>query len=566
MIVSAVSLFKKFNTTSPLCASEWGIEKERGEYSSHVSYFGHAAGESRVRIYARFAKPMSEGKKPAVLLLHDVGEPCDMQLISYFTSKGYAVLFPDYSGELKEGEKREHCTVYPPELAHGNYSKAKGLYDMQGLTAEESTWFEWAYVAHYSIAYLKQREDISSIGVVGVRTGGALAWQVMLSPDIACGVPINAIGWQSLSTAAKFGDNPVRNLSDDTHRYIAAVEAQSYAPYVKCPVMMLCAVHDKNCDVDRAYDTYARIGNPDGNALLYSSDCGSCIGPNALQNMLMFLERNLKGREIYIPDSLNVSVQETENGLDVTVDCDKEGLLERVGVFYAEADLSTKCAFRDWRRLPTKKGNLIKDAQAHFTIKPFAGAKAVFVYAYAKYINGFRTMSKITAKRISNPDATAIKGRMLFSGKETDCFAVADYHEYAIGNIFLEREAVVKIVEGYGGIKGAFSVRGIRTYKISSPMYIPDENAMLAFDVYCPKKGAVKITVEVGDMNQSFARYVSWIDVEGGGKWKRNVLQASDFKSELNNMPLEKFADGRALVFAGETDEVEFAVTNILWL
>ena len=139
-------------------------------------------------------------------------------------------------------------------------------------------------------------------------------------------------------------------------------------------------------------------------------------------------------------------------------------------------------------------------------------------------------------------------------------------HEYAIGNIFLEREAVVKIVEGYGGIKGAFSVRGIRTYKISSPMYIPDENAMLAFDVYCPQKGAVKITVEVGDMNQSFARYVSWIDVEGGGKWKRNVLQASDFKSELNNMPLEKFADGRALVFAGETDEVEFAVTNILWL
>ena len=566
MIVSAISLRKKFNTQTPLGASEWGIEEKNGARISHVSYSGHVAEDGSVRIYGWFGRPIGAGKKPAVLLLPDAGKSTDEELARYFLDKGYAVLVPDYSGKVDGDKDGVFRTVYPPSLSHGNLSMAKGLSDMENLSAEETTWFEWVYVALFSIEYLKSREDIGNIGVVGIRTGGDIAWQTLLSPDVKCGVPINSVGWKSFSSLAKFGDNVAHNLSDDQHRYIAAVEAQSYAPYIKCPVLVLCAMHDDCFDCDRAYDTYSRLGSEEGSALVYSASSGSCIGPHALTDMDLFLEKTLKGREIYIPDTLNVSLKETEAGLETFVECDREGILEEAGIFYAESDVNTKCAYRDWHRVFTVDGKMVKDGKFSYTIKPFAGASAAFVYAYAKYINGFRVMSKITAKRLSNPNPNAVKSRMLFSGVEKDTFGVAQYNDYSIADIFLEREAAVKAVEGYGGVKGAYSVGGIKTYKISSPEYIPDESAFLKFDVYMPQTQELIVSVDVGDVEKEFERYTYVAEVHGGGKWKRIVLKASDFKGEKSNMPLKSFAEGRALVFDCEKEELSFAVTNILWL
>jgi dienelactone hydrolase len=566
MIVSAVSLWKKFNLTTPLGASEWGIEDKDGKRSSHVSYFGHAVEDGSVRIYARFMRPISSQKTPVVLLLNDKGKSADDELMRYFLDKGYAVLCPDYSGKMETDEEGTFRTIYPNSLEYGNLEKARGLKETEGYGVDETTWFEWTYVALYSIEYLKSRHDVGAIGVVGVRTGGDIAWQTLLSPDVKCGVPINAVGWKSFSDIAKFSNSVAHNLSDNQHRFIAAVEAQSYAPYVKSPVLMLCSLRDGRFDCDRAYDTFSRIGGDDGNALVYSVDSGACIGPNALNDMDLFLERNLKGREIYIPDTLNVILKETQEGLNVEVESDKEGILQELGVFYAEADVKTKCAYRDWRRVYKADGKSVVGGKAAFSIKPFEGATAAFAYAYAKYINGFTVVSKITCKRLSNPNFSAVKGRMLFSGSEMEAFGVAMYDEYSIGDIFLERDALPKTALGYGNVKGAFSVGGIKTYKISSPMYVPDENALLEFDVYGKTDFELKVTIDRGDMEHDFEQYTHVLDVKGGGKWKRIILKAADFKGENSGMPLRNFYEGSALTFDCDDERAEYAITNILWL
>lgn len=566
MIVSAISLWKKFNVSTPLTPSEWGARDEEGTYTSHVTYSGHASQEGSVRIYARFGRPSGKDKKPAVLLLHDLGKAPDLELMGYFIEKGYAVLMPDYSGKTQSDEAGVMRTVYPDCFAYGNYEQAQGLEDMENLEVEQTCWFEWAYVALYSVAYLKSRPDIGNIGVVGVRAGGAIAWHTMLSPDLKCGVPINAAGWHSFLNIAKFGDNIAHNLSDDRHRYIAAVEAQSYAPYVKRPVLMLCALRDSSFDCDRAYDTFSRIGNQDGNALVYSPNSGACIGPNALADMNLFLEKNLKGREIYIPDTLNVKIEETDGGVEVFIEGDKEGLLEEMGVYYAEADVKTKSTYREWRLVQKIEGRTVKNGKASCTIQPFAGATAVFVYAYAKYINGFSVTSKIVSKRLAKTNPTAIKGRKIFSGTEMDCFSVAQHEEYSIGEVFLEKDAMPKISYGYGGIAGAYSIGGIKTYKISSPQYIPDENALLEFDAYSKETQKLEVAIEVANTESGIERYVYRAQIKGGGKWKRIVLKAADFKRENGGLPLSNFCQGSALSFDCAEEEKEFSITNILWL
>ncbi len=566
MILSAISLWKKFNLKNPLGASEWGIEEKEGKRYSHVTYSGHRVSDGSARIYARFARPVGETQRPVILLLPDVEKAPDTELMDYFVEKGYAVLMPDYSGKLSADGEGVMRTIYPDSIAYGNFELAQGLEDMENLSADQTSWFEWTYVALYSIEYLKSRKDVGNIGIVGIRMGGAIAWHAMLSPDVRCGIPVNAAGWHSFGHIAKFGDNIAHNLSDDRHRYIAAVEAQSYAPYVKCPVLMLCSLRDVTFDCDRAYDTYSRIGATEGNALVYSSESGACIGPHGLADMDLFLEKNLKGREIYIPDTLNVSMKENDEGISVTVECDKEGILEETGIFYAEADVKTKSAFREWRCVYKTEGRTLKNGVANYTVKPFAGAKAVFVYAYAKYINGFRVTSKIISKRLLKPNPNAVKSRMVFNGKDIDCFGVAEHEEYSVGGIFLERAAIPKLSVGYGNIGGAYSVGGIKTYKISSPKYVPDENALLKFDVYSKTDQTLKISVEVADIERVTERYFCLIEVRGGGKWKRFILRAADFKGENYGMPLQNFYDGSALSFDCGGEEAEFAITNILWL
>lgn len=565
MIVSAVSLWKKFKLKTPLDASEWGIEEKDGKIFSHVSFSGHRTTDGVVRIYAQFSRPKGSEKRPAILLLPDAGELLDRELMDYFVDKGYAVLTPDYSGKMKKDKEGTLRTLYPASLSYANYEKAD-LYEMKETEAEKTAWFEWTYVALFALEYLKSRAEVGPIGVVGIRKGGDIAWQTMLSPSVKCGIPVNAPGWRSFLNVAKFGEDTVHNMSDETRRYIAAVEAQSYAPYVKCPVLMLCALRDKEIDCDRAYDTYSRIGNTDENALVYSVDTEACIGPNALIDMDLFLEKNLKGREIYIPDTLNVSLSENKNGLLVKVEGDKEGILQEVGVYYAEADVSTKSNYRDWRCIYKTDGSSVKNNEIQLEVKPFAGAKAAFVYGYAKYINGFRVMSKIVGKRLSSHNAMAIKSRKLFSGSETDCFGVAEYKEYSVGGIFLERTSVPKTIKGYGDINGAFSVSGIKTYKISSPKYVPDENALLEFDVYAKTDETVFVSIEVADVKTEIERYTCPIPVKGGGKWKRIILKPGDFKGETYSQPLKSFKDGNSLLFDCEREEGEFAVANILWL
>ena len=274
MILSAVSLWKKFNTDTPLSASEWGetVDKTAKMKFQHVAFSGHHVSDGTVRIYAEFGRPLGDAKCPAILLLPEAGKELDNELLYYFIEKGYAVLMPDYSGKMSTDKENCTRTFYPPSLWYANYETRSGfefeekeedVSDAEKeteLDVEKSCWFEWTYVALYAIEYLKSRADITNIGVVGIRTGGEVAWKTLLSPDVKCALPINAAGWLSSMNTAKFGENAPVAMSAERHQFIAGIESQSYAPFVKCPVLMLCSLHDANFDCDRAYDTFLRLG------------------------------------------------------------------------------------------------------------------------------------------------------------------------------------------------------------------------------------------------------------------------------------------------------------------
>ena len=89
---------------------------------------------------------------------------------------------------------------------------------------------------------------------------------------------------------------------------------------------------------------------------------------------------------------------------------------------------------------------------------------------------------------------------------------------------------------------------------------------MLEFDVYFQKTGVLTVSIETADVEKDIERYTCTFSVKGGGKWKRIILKAADFKGVFHGMPLKNFHAGNSLTFDCADEENEYAITNILWL
>ena len=311
--------------------------------------------------------------------------------------------------------------------------------------------------------------------------------------------------------------------------------------------------------------TYLRIGYKYDNALAYSPFSGECIGPNGLTNLQLFLEKHLKGREIYLPDTLKITLTKKDGNVEIQVKSDEEALLAEAGIFYAEADVSTKSIYRDWQHVYQVEGGQVEGGQFTHVIKPYSGATAVFAFAYARYFNGFRITSKIASLRMEKSE-DAVRNRCLYAGGEPLCFNVADHRTEAAGGIFLEQEIVPRLTRGYGDIHGVYAKGGVRTYRISSPEYLPCKNDLLQFESYSADTQSLRVSIEVGDIRENEERFTCIVPIKGGGKWKRQILRAEDFKSETTGSPLVSFTQANALLFGCNGEEKEFSITNLLWL
>ena len=99
-LVSALSLWREYDLSGALEAEflEQRFDEATQLSYTALAYNGRTAEDGTVRIFAYFARPAGEKKCPAILLLKEAGKALDVELMSYFVQKGYAVLMPDYSG------------------------------------------------------------------------------------------------------------------------------------------------------------------------------------------------------------------------------------------------------------------------------------------------------------------------------------------------------------------------------------------------------------------------------------------------------------------------------------
>ena len=78
-------------------------------------------------------------------------------------------------------------------------------------SARETCWYEWVAVARYALTFLiEQNPSVSKIGVIGIKNGANIAWQLAAVDDrVKCAVVMFGAGWSAYKGINKFSDSDI---------------------------------------------------------------------------------------------------------------------------------------------------------------------------------------------------------------------------------------------------------------------------------------------------------------------------------------------------------------------
>lgn len=555
-ILTPISLWESFKPSLSTLPTVLSSKEENGIVLECVNFSGRDTGSGRVLIAAEYAYDKENPSEETVLIIPDSKETIDEKLLKMFVQRGYSALMVDYRGEW---ENCDFYTRYPQNVEYANLTKVGRRYDFVDESAIETCWYEWVAVGIYARKYIKERTDNGKVAVVGLRDGGEIAWKLGVAENFECIIPVSAAGWRAYFGKSKFSSVEL-DLNDERYRFIAGIDSQAYAPYVKCPVLMLCTTNDERFDNDRAHDTFSRINDNfiSESSIAYSVQSNGCIGAGCIENMFLFLDKNLKNRQVFIPKPAEISVEvDKESNLVATAVFDDQGIVDTCGMYIAEDCMET--ARRDWSECPLK--NKISPKEQQFYLNIYEKTSTVFVLCYVKYINGFTVWSKVVAKKISGKFRNMqSKCRVMYSDNYgIGCFAVADTDKCTVGGIFLAGEgATPKVVETSTNVKGLFSEHGLTTFRMNNPKYTPSAGTMLKLDII--SSATATITISFFDMYTN-EEYKDSIEIVGG-VWQGLIAESNTFKN-LNGASLPAFKSNFRFSITGP---VAFAVNNIMWL
>lgn len=554
-ILTPITLWSDFDGSLPLNIATASQERAGGLLFSRIAFSGRAVGGDRVRVHALYVCAAETAPRAAVLILPDKDKTYDKELARLFAAKGYAVLMPDYRGDFEGADG----TVYPAAVAYANYREAGRHIAYADETAKETSWYEWVAVARYALRCLRELQPGKAVGAVGIKAGGDIVWQLAaLEDSLACAVPVCAGGWLAYRGIRKFGESAELKMDEERYRFLGGVDAQAYAQYAKCPVLMLSATNDACFDADRAFDTFARVPEGQEKAFYFSARYDGHIGNTASNDLNLFLDKHLKKHEVFVPRGADISIGEEDGALVAKINFDPNGEAEYCEVFFAEDN--TDSATRDWVRCRHKRDE--GEDCSVFYLDVYEGAKRVFAFAKAKYSSGFAVSSKIAVKRIDKAYTNMQpKSRVLYSSRNgTDSFTLDRYDNNVIADCFLDNSIKpVRLVKGPSGINGVYSSYGLRSYRIGTARFAPAPGAIIRFDAYAQASAFLTVGICAAESGEKF--YCS-LSLPGGEEWTPFELGAKDFKSEVGK-PLPSFAGAAYITFRSDN---LFCINNLLWL
>lgn len=554
-ILTPAALWSNFDTSLPLNPELISMKEEGGVKFEYYYFSGRKTNNGRVKIYGVFASNARTPSSDGVLIVPDSNKTVDEKLLKFYVEKGYSAFMIDYRGQYKDTLNFTH---YPADVSYANFT---GSDEVKGAVIESALrtcWYEWVGVSIYARKFLMERIQSPSVCAVGIRDGGEVVWKLAYATKLCCAVVINSAGWLAYRGINKFSSGEIK-IEQDKYCFLAGLDSQAYAPMVRCPIMITCSSNDDSFDYDRAYDTFTRI-NPehiDDSVITYSFNVNGCVNAQNVQNMIMFLNKHVKNRQVFIPQPAEITIKvDEEYNLIAVTNFDEEGEVEDVGLYLAE-DVA-ECSLRDWTKV--EKSNRISSHEFEFMLDVYEQTRLVFAVCYVKYKNGFTAWSKMAIKKIGGTfKNTVSKCRVLYNSKNgVDAFTFATKSK-ALGHAFMiDEDCGVQVIDTQKDIKGLYCDGGLLTFRTNSPKYAPDDDSVIKIDVYTFERA--QVTFVIRDMEENLEYRYTYNSVDG--VWQNVILESVKFKTK-HGKTLSTF--NKKMKFAVIATS-KFAINNFMWL
>ena len=502
-------------------------------------YFSANSVEAeRVRVFATYACPVNDNGT-TIVIVGDPSEAINLDTITLFAKMGYCVLMPD----LKGFTEQENFTKYPSNISFANYSIAKEQLFNVRQTAKQTCWYEWASVVRYCIAFCSSNLKAKKLGLVGIKNGSNVCY-MSCTEEVDCFVSLFGAGWQMFKDEDKFTE--IQNLTDEQRKFIAGIEAESYAQYITCPVLFLSTTNNAEFDFERSVDTLARF--PNEPYCDFTPKMRYYLDSFSLNTCKEFLGKYLGSTNFEMYRSPEVILQNKDKFINVNVKYDKLEDIEFCELYYSDA--SVDVYKRNW----TIFSNELKEL---YTIDCKSLSDYVSVFVRVKYKNGLCLSSPVVVKKI-NAGVKKINNP-LFSGKaKENSFACLLPQEISAGLFFNQDETGVHIVKGPFNINGVSCRSGLISYIIGEINTMITSSNMIKFDIFT--KNYNELTVTLLSDEGEIKRYKMSCELKGAKIWQNVCENMSEFIDE-NGKSIKDFSKVYAITFDSEE---EFLLTNLL--
>lgn len=534
-----------------------------GEYEiSEINVDGREIDGEHVKIFCKLIKLQRTKHAPVIIICEDAFRNDGESLAKFLAKKGFICFICDYSGEM---DGKEKFTSYPEKVSYANVKNS----DLDLFEIKEdyitSNWFEWDCAVKCALYYVQSQPYTNGVGFLGVNDGATVAMHVASTEEnVGACVIVGGIGWQAYRDIDKYGDTPEPHFTDETLRYVASVESESYSKWIKCPLLSLMPTNSEKYDSDRAYDTVSRIDESVYTAFNLSPLRREVVDYQSYIDAELFLSKFLlsKNKSTVLPNEVIVKAEIVDKKIYISVTPDLNNLKD-VELYVSEEVLDSSA--RSWKKRSDLVSN--KDGNFVFSYKPYGKSKRVFCFARATYKNKFTISSPISVIKFDEKDVIfKNKSVILYSSRTKDAeTSFAPYNEINGSSLgfSLSEEDVVTVKESVCDTVGLYSKNGLISFRLSATKYAPKDDAILMFDAISEDTINLKIALHVknGKGKQIYFANVKVIS----GVWQNVKLFKNNFKT-LEGAPIREFSNVYAISFESENQENGFLINNALWV
>ncbi len=560
-ILTPTALWKNFELPENVGANIVQEQKKGDIIISKLFIEGRTVKDGKVSIYAELMRSAQKTESPAILLIEDFSMSKGSILAKDLLSKGYAVLTVDLAGYQEE---KENYTIYPESISYANYDNVKENIYLVEKDAKHTCWYEWSAAIKYAVKYLKDLPFISKVGGFAISTIATALWQVAGSDQNldAVVLALNS-GWIGYKGIYKFGGMVEPQFTNQLYQFIAGIDSQSYAMHIKMPTLLLSATNDNNFEVDRAQDIMSKIPQEVYGAMYLSANNIDRINSVAYNNALLFFEKYLSDKEIFMPSASEIKCDLTDGKLEIEVQTDTAYINEIASVEVYVAEEQVNPTLRCWQKLQTQQ-----EQNGIFTSSyiPYNQAEIVFAYANIEYKNGLKLSTNLISKRFTLEQVkNTFQSNILYSSrleKAESIFSPAKPSSVGTRNIDIVDRGIVREKKGPMGIVGVTCSGGLLTFALANKKYQPKDGSMFMLDVYVKEQSCLTVKL-ISDYFGAKTEYFVKVNLLGGDVWHNTRIEMNKFKT-AEGMVLKEYSKIEALEVS--VDEGEYLINNALWV